>query len=141
MGGHGQFRDGRSGQVGDPGLAHVGSGSIELHLDVFHEVRQVPALDGVVARRLRGGGHEVRVHRRLGQTFPGLDQRRHDHRHHQLAILTHRTLVEVEGGHGEDAGAVVDLHRFQVFGKDFARVLGGKLEERAHRIPIPVDGY
>jgi hypothetical protein len=94
-----------------------------------------------VAGRLRGGGHQIGVHRRLGQSLAGFHQRRYDHRHDQLAILAHRTLVEVEGGHGEDAGAVVNFHRFQVIGQDFSRVLRGKLEERAHRVPIAIDGY
>src|SRR6185503_6053311 len=49
-------------------------------------------------------------------------------------------LVEVEGGEGEHAGAVVHLHRLQVRGQDAARVLRRELEEPAHGVAVAVAG-
>src|SRR6185503_4212094 len=46
--------------------------AVEADVDVLHPVRQVPALDGVLARRLGGGAHQVRVEGGLGQPLPRL---------------------------------------------------------------------
>ena len=76
----------------------------------------------------------------FGKALPRLDERGHDHGHHQLAVGPDLALVEVEGGQGEDAGAVVHLHRLQVRGQDAAGVLRRELEEPAHGVAVAVSG-
>ena len=112
----------------------------EVDLHVFHPVRQVPALDRVVPRFLRGGGDLPREEGRLRQAAVP-DEGRHDHRVDDLAVLAHLALVEVEDGHREDAGAVVDLHRLDAARQDAPRVLGRELEEAADRVAVAVAGY
>ena len=111
-----------------------------LHLHVVHPVRQVPALDRVLARGLRGGRHLPREERRLGQARVA-HQRRHDHGVDHLAVLAHLALVEVEDGHREDAAAVVHLDRLEALRQHAPRVLGRELEEAADRVAVAVAGY
>src|SRR6266487_2778263 len=82
----------------------------QFDIEPLPPVREVPDIDGVLARREGGAAEMERVERGLGKRSVSLDQRGHVDGHYQLLVRSGGAIGEVEYGSRENRGPVPQLY-------------------------------